>query len=94
MSERDEVRRGMTVRSSDGKRLGAVLTCGEHEFIIEKYASSAVDYVAHYDDVADVSGGEIILSRSRDELTRFDRGHDRPGPVPEAYGDEGGGGRS
>jgi len=87
-----EVREGMPVQSSDGKRLGSVLMCRRNEFIVEKHAFSMTDYVVPYEDVADISGDEIVLSRSREELARFDRKDERPGPVPETYGDEGGGG--
>jgi hypothetical protein len=90
--DREEVHEGMVVRSPDGKKLGRVLLCEEERFIIEKHSFSTVDYVAQYEDVADISGGEILLSRPREELAHFvqDEG---TGPTPETFGDEGGGGR-
>jgi len=66
VTRRDEVREGMPVQSSDGKRLGSVLMCRGNEFIVEKHAFSMTDYVVAYAGVADISGEEILLSRSRD----------------------------
>lgn len=92
MIGREQVHEGMVVRSSDGKDLGRVLLCEEGRFIVEKHLFSTIDYVARYDDVADVSGGELVLARSRDELAQA-RVESAAGP-PQTYGDEGGGGWS
>lgn len=56
-----EIREGMTVRSSDGEKLGKVIRCGADEFIIEKGFFFPKDYVARYDQ-ASVSGSEVTLS--------------------------------
>ncbi len=56
-----EIREGMTVRSSDGEKLGKVIRCGDDEFVIEKGFFFPKDYVARYDQ-ASVSGGEVLLA--------------------------------
>ncbi len=56
-----EIREGMTVRSSDGQKLGKVIRCGADEFIIEKGFFFPKDYVARYEQ-ASVSGDEVMLS--------------------------------
>jgi uncharacterized protein (TIGR02271 family) len=55
------IREGMTVRSSDGEKLGKVIRCGADEFVIEKGFFFPKDYVARYDQ-ASVSGDEVLLS--------------------------------
>jgi uncharacterized protein (TIGR02271 family) len=62
-----EIREGMTVRSSDGQKLGKVIRCGVDEFIIEKGFFFPKDYVARYDQ-ATVSGDEVTLSLAASSL--------------------------
>jgi hypothetical protein len=70
----------MEVRSSDGSKLGRVLSCEEERFIVEKGFFST-DYVALYDDVSAISADVMWLSRrEEDDLD------------PPSYGEEGGGG--
>jgi len=66
MMDRSRIREGMAVYSSDGEKLGKVLTCDEHTFVIEKGFFFPKDYVARYDYVADVRGDEIQLSLTKD----------------------------
>ncbi len=94
MVEKAMVHEGMRVRTSDGKNLGYVLTCEEGDFIVQRHSFSTTDYVAQYEDVADVSGGEVVLSRSRNQLVRYDPKDARSGEEPGCYGDEGGGGHA
>ena len=71
--ERD-IRVGMTVRSSDGEKLGKVIRCGEDEFVIERGYFFPKDYVARYDE-ARASGGEVLLSSPASSLRKVgDRG--------------------
>ena len=59
MFDRNQIHKGMVVRSSEGKRLGRVLTADERAFTVEKGFVRTTDYVAHYEDVKDVLGEEI-----------------------------------
>lgn len=62
------VREGMTVRSADGEKLGKVIACEADTFIIEKGFFFPRDYLAHYEDVQDVRGDELLLRHSGAEL--------------------------
>ncbi len=91
MFTRADLHPGMKVRSSDRKRLGRVIGCDEEKFIVEKKLLSRVDYVARYDDVATVTGEEVMLSRARREITSL-RSDAMAGGSRATYGDEGRGG--
>ena len=56
----------MTVYTSDGEKLGKVLQCEAETFIIEKGFFFPKDYIARYDDIADVTNDEIRLTRAKD----------------------------
>jgi uncharacterized protein (TIGR02271 family) len=72
--ETREIREGMTVRSSDGEKLGKVISCGADEFIIEKGFFFPKDYVVRYDQ-ASVSGDEVMLAMPASSLREAgDRG--------------------
>jgi len=103
-----QVHEGMTVRCSDGRKLGRVLSCEEAAFIVEEELFG-VEYVVHYDYVMAVSGDETQLTLPRDNFMsepeapsgeeeeeegfRFPvRRHEYLGALPLSYGDEGGGG--
>jgi hypothetical protein len=85
----------MVVRGSDGKKMGRVLSRTQGGFVVEKGFFLVTDYETRYDDVADISGDTIQLSRPREA---FAHGApqppmgDAPGVVWPCYGDEGGGG--
>ncbi len=85
MINRSQVNEGMVVSSSDGKKLGRVLACTEESFIIEKGFFFPTDYVARYDDVADVSGDEIRLSRPEEGLVHGERAVMREGGLGESF---------
>ena len=85
MIDRNQVHEGMVVRSSDGKKLGRVLACEEESFIVEKGFFFSTDYVARYDDVTQVSGDEIRLSRAQKELTHREHVFMREGGLGESF---------
>ena len=85
MIDRNQINEGMVVRSSDGKKLGRVLGCKEGSFIVEKGFFFATDYVARYDDVADISGDEIRLSRPEEGLVHGERAVTREGGLGESF---------
>lgn len=68
----------MTVHSADGEKLGKVLTCDELSFIVEKGFFFPKDYVARYEDVAEVSGDTIRLRTGQEALRSFDQGEGAP----------------
>jgi hypothetical protein len=82
--DRNQVREGMLVRSSDGKKLGRVLACAEGKFIVEKGFFFATDYIARYDDVTEVSDDEIRLSRPREGLAHHDHAVAHEGGLGES----------
>jgi uncharacterized protein (TIGR02271 family) len=68
ITDRNRIREGMTVYSSDGEKLGKVVRCDEASFIIEKGFFFPKDYVARYADIADVTGDDVRLSFTRDSF--------------------------
>jgi uncharacterized protein (TIGR02271 family) len=62
-----EIREGMTVRSSDGEKLGKVIRCDADAFIIEKGFFFPKDYIVRYDQ-ASVRGDEVLLSLDASSL--------------------------
>ncbi len=79
------IREGMTVRSSDGRKLGKVIRCGADEFIIEKGFFFPKDYVARYDQ-ASVSGDEVTLSLPASSLREVGGADDVRARVESAGG--------
>src|SRR5512133_404061 len=75
----------MEVRSSDGKKLGRVLSREEGRFIVEKGFFFATDYVAHYDDVTAISADGIWLSRRQEELPHGEHAFAREGGLGESF---------
>ena len=69
--DRSNIREGMTVFSSDGEKLGTVQACGGSTFTIEKGFFFPKDYIARYDEVADVNADEIRLSTTKDTFVRM-----------------------
>jgi hypothetical protein len=60
---------GIVVRSSDGERLGEVLTLRESDFVIEQGFFFPRDYAVRFDQVERIHDGELVLRRhSRDML--------------------------
>jgi uncharacterized protein (TIGR02271 family) len=65
----ERIRKGMTVHSSDGERLGKVVSVSTDSFIVEKGFFFPVDYTCRFADVADVRGDdEVVLRLSRTDL--------------------------
>lgn len=62
-----EIREGMTVRSSDGEKLGKVIRCDQDAFIIEKGFFFPKDYIVRYDQ-ASVRGDEVLLALDASSL--------------------------
>lgn len=85
MVERNQIHKGMVVRSSEGKRLGKVVSADENAFTVEKGIIRSIDYVADYENVTAISNEEVWLSRAKRS--------ERSGVEPPCYGDEGGAGR-
>ena len=95
MIDRNQVHEGMVVRGPKGKKLGRVASSTEGSFVFEKGFFLVTDHAARYDDVAEIAGDTIQLSRPWKESAQSDRApsmdHER-GVVWPSYGDEGGGG--
>ncbi len=70
MFERSQLKEGMTVRSSDGEKLGRVFSLGDGEFHIEKGFFFPKDYLVRYSDILDIRDGEIILLHGKQSLQR------------------------
>ncbi len=86
---RSSIREGMTVFSSDGEKLGKVLSCGTASFTVEKGFFFRKDYAARYEDVADVTGDEIRLGMSKDAFVAVrDRESYAEAPAPAAPGED------
>ena len=69
---RRDIQQGLLVRTADGEKLGRIVRCEQDSFIIEKGIFFPTDYVARYDDIADVRSGEVYLKRSIAELRGSD----------------------
>lgn len=63
-----EIREGMEVLTADGSRLGTVVSSGEDTFVIEKGLLLPRDFIARYEDIAEVRGGQVLLRRSREDM--------------------------
>jgi uncharacterized protein (TIGR02271 family) len=59
---------GMVVYSREGEKLGKLVRADEYSLTIEKGFFFPKDFTFRYDDVDDVSGGEIIMNTRRTEL--------------------------
>jgi uncharacterized protein (TIGR02271 family) len=77
MYQRSDVNEGMTVRSSDGEKLGKVFAVQDGEFLIEKGLFFPKDYICRYSEISDIRNGEIILLHGKEGLRRFSIDEDR-----------------
>jgi uncharacterized protein (TIGR02271 family) len=79
-----EVREGMEVLTADGSRLGTVVRSGEDTFVIEKGVLLPRDFIARYEDISEVRGGQVRLRRTRDEMIPGPllKGRERESTVP------------
>jgi uncharacterized protein (TIGR02271 family) len=66
---RSDIREGMAVYSADGTKLGKVTDAQEGSFFIEKGFFFPKEYVARYDEIADIRGDEVFL-RGSDEMLK------------------------
>lgn len=64
------IREGMTVYGSEGDKLGKVQFRDRDTFVIEKGVFFPRDYLVRYQDIADIQGDDIRLSRTKDEISR------------------------
>ena len=71
MNSRWPLQTGMTVLSQDGEKLGKLVSLDEWTFTIEKGLFFPKDYVARYEEIADVSGDEIRLATTKDAFFRM-----------------------
>ena len=85
MFMRQQVADGMTVRSTDGEKLGKVFAVEDEVFYIEKGLFFPKDYRVRYADIQDIRGGEIFLTHGRDSLARLSR-EDEPLETRSAMG--------
>ncbi len=69
--DRSRIQEGMAVFSSDGEKLGKVLSCDASTFTIEKGFFFPKDYVARYDEIADVMGDDIRLAMTKDTFVQM-----------------------
>lgn len=65
---REHIDTGMTVRSSDGQKLGKVIALGTDSFEIEKGFFILKDYLVRYSDILDVRDGEAYLRYGKEDL--------------------------
>jgi len=78
---REHIKTGMTVRSSDGEKLGKVIAKGDATFEIEKGFFILKDYLVRYSDILDVRDGEAYLRYGKQDLQPIDA--DRPDEEPQ-----------
>jgi uncharacterized protein (TIGR02271 family) len=65
---KEQMREGFVVWSSDSEKLGKVVTIRAESFVVEKGVFFPKDYVLPFDDVREIRGDEVLLSRTRKEL--------------------------
>lgn len=61
----------MVVRSADGEKLGAVIYCGEEQFIVEKGLFFPKDFTFSYDDIQELRDGELIVTHRVESLNSW-----------------------
>jgi hypothetical protein len=62
-----DIEEGMVVRSVDGEKLGTVTRCGDSDFVVEKGLFFHRDFLARYDEVAEIRDREVLLTRAASE---------------------------
>ena len=78
-----QIAEGMVARSSDGEKLGKIIACRSDGFMIEGGFLAPKNYLARYQDVAEVRGNDVILTLTRKQVLAQD---EEPG---EMWGVEG-----
>jgi uncharacterized protein (TIGR02271 family) len=62
------IHEGQKVLSRDGEKLGKIIACGASTFLIEKGLILTKELSASYDDIAGMSGDDVLLRLSKDEI--------------------------
>lgn len=70
---------GMTVHSADGEKLGRVMAITETEIHVEKGIFFPKDYVVLLQDIREVRGDDVILTKGREALRPE---HEQGAPTP------------
>lgn len=83
---------GMAVYGPRGEKLGKVARCDEQTFVVERGVLFHKEYVARYEDVAEVSPDDVRLARGEEALGFLERGTPSEGPLGEASPTGAGGG--
>jgi hypothetical protein len=86
------LKEGMVVYGSHGEKLGKVAGRGQATFVIEKGTFFPKDYVARYEDVAEISGDEVRLAHGEEALGVLEQGAAAEGPLGEVSSTGAGGG--
>lgn len=60
--DRNNVRPGMFVTSTDGEKIGKVIRCGAETFVVEKGVLFPKDYELRYDHITDTKGDGITYA--------------------------------
>lgn len=71
MNNRWPLQKGMTVLSQDGEKLGKLVSMDDWTFTIEKGLFFPKDYVARYEEIAEVTGDEVRLAMSKESFLRM-----------------------
>lgn len=71
MNNRWPLQKGMTVLSQDGEKLGKLVSMDDWTFTIEKGLFFPKDYVARYEEIAEVTGDEVRLAMTKDSFLRL-----------------------
>ena len=83
---------GMVVYGPHGEKLGKIVGRARETFVIEKGTLFRKDYVARYEDVAEISGTDVRLARGKEALAPLERSSPAEGPLGEASPTGAGGG--
>ncbi len=73
MVERNDIQRGMVVRSRDGAQVGRIIDVMNDGLVVEKGAFFTRDYFIPYREVQAVSGEGVLLAQTREHLARMHR---------------------
>jgi|GEM_PF-1557876 hypothetical protein len=80
MDPREQIRKGMTVYTRDGEKLGRVAVADDTGLFVEKGLLFPKEYGFRYDDVEDVRADGVHLRVNKDAIGREESSHD-PGPA-------------
>jgi uncharacterized protein (TIGR02271 family) len=68
------IQEGMTVRSTDGEKLGKIIACEADRFLVEKGFFFPKDYLVRMEDVAEIRADEVLLRLSGAQLREASAG--------------------